>query len=97
MDKRNYILYILWKSKIKDEEIKKEIDKFKKVIELGENSISSIAGPKRKRLARPIKKDRECYFTEFGLNIGTDLIKKIEEHFKYDTNILRYMLVRKSS
>ena len=97
MDTRDYILHILWRPELKDEKITEEIEKLKKIIEVDGSSISSVGAPKRRRLGRPIKKTNECFYSKIGLSIFTTVIEKIKEHYKYNTNVLRYSLYKKES
>ena len=96
MDKREYLLYMLWNPDLNEEAIAEEIEKMKKVIEKGDNTISSVGAPKRKRLAHPIKNKKECFFSKLVINMNKDTIAKLKEHYKYDENILRYQLLRKN-
>lgn len=89
---RNYeTLFILQASD--EEAIKANIEKFTGVIENGGGVVENVDEWGRRKLAYPIKKINEGYYTLINFKANTELPKELERVFRITDGVMRFMVI----
>lgn len=89
---RNYeTLFILQASD--QEAIKANIEKFTGVIENGGGVVENVDEWGRRKLAYPINKINEGYYTLINFKANTELPKELERVFRITDGVMRFMVI----
>ncbi|WP_461207321.1 30S ribosomal protein S6 [Clostridium sp. DL1XJH146] len=89
---RNYeTLFILNSSD--EEAVKANIEKFKGIIETNGGVIDNVDEWGRRKLAYPINKVNEGYYTLINFQSEPDLPRELERNFKIADSVMRYVVV----
>lgn len=89
---RNYETLFILKA-TDDEEVKANIEKFKGIIESNGGVIDNVDEWGRRKLAYPINKVNEGYYTLINFQAESDLPRELERNFKITDSVMRYVVV----
>lgn len=70
-----------------------EAGKISGFLQEAKSIISHVEEPRRRRLAYPIKKSRECYFGWTRFSCNPENIAGFEKKLRLEPHIIRYLLV----
>ena len=90
----SYETVVIINNKLKQEEIKNEIEKIQKLInEIGK--VTKVEDLGKRKLAYEIKKHTEGYYCSFEFNSDGSKISELERFYRIEDNILKFMVIRK--
>ena len=89
-----YELMFAYNGELTKEEIEKELERFKEIVEKGNGEIVKIDNLGVKKFAYPIKKKYSGYYFIAYLNAEYSLVQEISRIFKINENLFRYMFVK---
>ncbi len=89
-----YELMFAYNGELTKEDIEKEVEKFKEIIEKGEGELVKLNNLGVKKFAYPIKKKTSGYYFLAYLKAEYSLVKEISRIFKINENLFRYMFVK---
>ena len=78
---------------LSEDQYKKVVAKFEKLIKDHSGEITNLEHWGQRKLAYPIRKHQSAYYTFFEFNAPGDLIKKLEQEYIYDENVIRYLTI----
>lgn len=90
---RNYETLFILNSSLDEETIKAHIEKFKGIIENDGGVVENIDEWGKRKLAYPIKKVNEGYYTLMNFKSNPELPKELERVFRITDGILRFMVI----
>ncbi|MDD5363030.1 MAG: 30S ribosomal protein S6 [Ignavibacteria bacterium] len=93
---RNYEIYIIVDGNFDDPTIEGISAKYENFMKKNGAEILNIDKIGRRRLAYPIKKKVNGYYTCFEILAPTDVVGKLEKNFRIDENILRHLAIQLS-
>ncbi len=70
------------------------VDKYVKMIQDAEGEIHNIEHWGVRKLAYPIQSKTTGYYAYIEFNAYSDLIEKMEQAYRYDDQVIRYLTVR---
>jgi small subunit ribosomal protein S6 len=79
---------------LSEDEQKKAADKFVKLIQDKEGEIINIERWGMRKLAYPIRKRTNGYYTYIEFRAYGDFMEELERQFRYDDNVMRYLTVK---
>lgn len=91
---QSYSTIVVVDSLLKTEEIEKTIDQIERSIKNNGGEILEIDRWGKKRLAYVIKKRQYGYYVEITFKADGNAIKVIEQEYRLDENILRYLTIK---
>lgn len=94
--KRNYEIYIIVDGNFDDATIEGITSKYENFMKKNGAEILNIDKIGRRRLAYPIKKKVNGYYTCFEVIAPSDVVGKLEKNFRIDENILRHLAIHMS-
>lgn len=90
---RNYETLFILQASLDEEAIKANIEKFTRVIENGGGVVENVDEWGRRKLAYPIKKINEGYYTLINFKSNTELPKELERVFRITDGVMRFMVI----
>jgi len=90
---RNYETIFILHPSLDDEAIKANIEKFKGVIENGGGVIENVDEWGKRKLAYPIEKINDGYYTLVNFKSSPELPKELERVFRITDGVIRFMVV----
>ncbi|MCY6356363.1 30S ribosomal protein S6 [Clostridium sp. ZS2-4] len=90
---RNYETLFILQPSLDEEAIKANIEKFTGVIENGGGVVENVDEWGRRKLAYPIKKINEGYYTLINFKSNTELPKELERVFRITDGVMRFMVI----
>ncbi|MCE1164464.1 MAG: 30S ribosomal protein S6 [Bacteroidetes bacterium] len=94
--KRNYEIYIIVDGNFDDATIEGITSKYENFMRKNGAEILNIDKIGRRRLAYPIKKKVNGFYTCFEVIAPSDVVGKLEKNFRIDENILRHLAIHMS-
>jgi len=94
--KRNYEIYIIVDGNFDDAAIDGITTKYENFMKKNGAEILNIDKIGRRRLAYPIKKKVNGFYTCFEVMAPSDVVGKLEKNFRIDENILRHLAIHMS-
>jgi len=91
---RTYQTIIVIDSLLKSEEIDVIIEKVLRIINNNGGKVVNVDRWEKKRLAYEIKKRQYGYYVEINFQAPNNLIKILDQDYRLDENILRYLTIR---
>lgn len=95
--KRNYEIYIIVDGNFDDATIEGITTKYENFMKKNGAEILNIDKIGRRRLAYPIRKKVNGFYTCFEVLAPADVVGKLEKNFRIDENILRHLAIYMSS
>jgi small subunit ribosomal protein S6 len=92
--KNMYETTFLVNSDLNDQEYQNVVAKFEKIIKDNDGEIVNLEHWGQRRLAYPIGKKGKAYYTFVEFNAPGRLIAKLEQEFRYDEKVVRYLTVK---
>lgn len=92
---RFYELTSLFSSKLSEEEIKNLSEKITSFIREEGGILDKLSAPLRKKLAYPIKKEREAYLLSLEFYLDPQKLENLEKKLKEESEIIRFLLINK--
>lgn len=90
----SYETVIIINNQMKQNEIKKEIEKVQKFInELGK--VTKVEDLGERKLAYEIKKHKRGYYCVFEFDSDRSKIAELERFYRIEDNILKFIVIRK--
>lgn len=86
------VVYILHPS-LDEEAINARLEKFKGVIENGGGVVENVDVWGKRKLAYPIAKVNEGFYTLLNFNADTELPKELDRVFRITDGVIRHMIV----
>ncbi|MCY6372256.1 30S ribosomal protein S6 [Clostridium ganghwense] len=90
---RNYETLFILHPSLDEEAIKARLEKFAGVIENGGGVVENVDEWGRRKLAYPIQKVNEGYYTLVNFKANTELPKELERVFRITDGVMRFMVV----
>ncbi|MCY6485355.1 30S ribosomal protein S6 [Clostridium aestuarii] len=90
---RNYETLFILHPSLDEEAIKANIEKFKGVIENNGGVVDNVDEWGRRKLAYPIQKVNEGYYTLVNFKSSPELPKELERVFRITDGVLRFMVI----
>lgn len=90
---RNYETLFILQASLDEEAIKANIEKFTGVIENGGGVVENVDEWGRRKLAYPINKVNEGYYTLINFKSNTELPKELERVFRITDGVMRFMVI----
>lgn len=90
---RNYETLFILQPSLDEEAIKANIEKFTGVIENGGGVVENVDEWGRRKLAYPINKVNEGYYTLINFKANTELPKELERVFRITDGVMRFMVI----
>lgn len=90
---RNYETLFILQPSLDEEAIKANIEKFTGVIENGGGVVENVDEWGRRKLAYPINKVNEGYYTLINFKANTELPKELERIFRITDGVMRFMVI----
>jgi small subunit ribosomal protein S6 len=90
---RNYETLFILQASLDEEAIKANIEKFTGVIENGGGVVENVDEWGRRKLAYPINKINEGYYTLINFKANTELPKELERVFRITDGVMRFMVI----
>ncbi len=95
--KRNYEIYIIVDGNFDDATIEGITTKYENFMKKNGTEILNIDRIGRRRLAYPIRKKVNGFYTCFEVIAPSDVVGKLEKNFRIDENILRHLAIHMSA
>ncbi|MDE3057453.1 MAG: 30S ribosomal protein S6 [Bacteroidota bacterium] len=93
-EKKTYETTFIINATLEDPQIETAIEKVKDLITKNGGEILAVEKWGRRRLAYPIKKKNNGYYTLIEFRAPGDLIAKLERHYQLDEQTLRYLTIQ---
>lgn len=90
---RNYENLTIFDPEVGEEKIDSDIEDLKKVITKGKGEIFSVEKWGLREFAYPINKKKQGFYVLTYFKLDPKGLKKVYEKFKFDENIMRYIIV----
>ncbi|MBI2640125.1 MAG: 30S ribosomal protein S6 [Candidatus Sungbacteria bacterium] len=90
---KKYEIAYLISPNVPEEDALGEAGKISGLLQDAKSVIGHVEEPRRRRLAYPIKKSRECYFGWTRFSCHPENIPDFEKKLKLEPQIIRYLLV----
>ena len=91
---KSYELTYLISPEVSEEELKSLNEKINSLIYQKEAGVlNEVKIPSKKRLAQPIKKQREAFLTNLSFYLEPDKLENLERQLKSEKKILRYLIL----
>jgi len=90
-----YELAYLISPELPEEELKSLQEKINSLIQKGAGVLNEIKLPIKKKLAYPIKKQREAFLINFNFYLEPEKLGSLEKELKSEKKILRYLILAK--
>ena len=94
---RIYELTCLLTSQFSEKEASDFSQEISEIIKKEGGSVNQIISPKKQKLGYPIKKETEAFLLTIDFSLSPEKIKSLEEKFKRENRILRYILLSKKA
>ena len=88
-----YELAYLISPELPEEELKSLQEKINSLIQKGAGVLNEIKLPIKKKLAYPIKKQREAFLINFNFYLEPEKLGSLEKELKSEKKILRYLIL----
>ncbi|SHH98975.1 30S ribosomal protein S6 [Clostridium grantii] len=89
----NYETLFILNASLDEETIKANIEKFKGVIEKNGGVIDNVDEWGRRKLAYPINKQNDGYYTLINFKSNPDLPKELERNYRISDAVIRFIVV----
>ena len=89
-----YETTFLSSGELSEDQYRKVAAKFEKLLKDGGAEIINFEHWGNKRLAYPIGKNQAAWYTFIEFSSHGDLIKKLEQEYLYDENVIRWLTIR---
>jgi small subunit ribosomal protein S6 len=89
----NYETLFILNASLDEETIKANIEKFKGVIEKNGGVIENVDEWGRRKLAYPINKQNDGYYTLINFKSNPDLPKELERNYRISDAVIRFIVV----
>lgn len=94
--RREYELTFVLRIDANEDAMNENLEEVKRWVEAdGAGAVNKVDRWGRRRLAYEIDKQREGYYVLFDAEIATENLAELEHNLRLNTNVLRYLLVRK--
>lgn len=90
---RNYETLFILNPSLDEEALKANIEKFKGVIENGGGVVENIDEWGKRKLAYPINKINEGYYTLINFKSNPELPMELERNFRIADSVMRFMVI----
>ncbi|AEB74699.1 30S ribosomal protein S6 [Clostridium botulinum] len=90
---RNYETLFILQTSLEEEAIKATIEKFKGVIENEGGVVENVDEWGKRKLAYPINKVSEGYYTLINFKANPELPRELERVFRITDGVMRFMVV----
>ena len=91
--KSDYETTFILTPELSEDEQKQAADKFVKLIRDNGGEIINIEHWGMRKLAYPIKKHNNGYYTYIEFRIEGDFIRRLDQEYRYDDRIMRFLTV----
>ena len=88
-----YELTYLISPELPEEELKSLQERINSLIQKEKGVLSGVKIPIKKKLAYPIKKQREAFLTDLSFYLEPDKLGSLEKELKSEKKILRYLIL----
>lgn len=92
--KSDYETTFILTPELSEDAQKQAADKFVKLIRDNGGEIINIEHWGMRKLAYPIKKQTNGYYTYVEFRIDGDFISRLDQEYRYDVNIMRFLTVK---
>ena len=92
--KNEYETTFILNPELSEGECKKAVDKVVKMIKGAKGEVHSIEHWGMRKLAYPIQKKTNGYYAFIEFNAFGEFIDKLEQNYRYDDQVMRYLTVR---
>jgi small subunit ribosomal protein S6 len=92
--KSDYETTFILTPELSEDAQKQAADKFVKLIRDNGGEIINIEHWGMRKLAYPIKKNNNGYYTYVEFRTDGDFISRLDQEYRYDTNVLRFLTVK---
>jgi len=90
---KSYELTYLISPEVSEEELKSLREKINSLIQKEAGVLNEVQAPIKKKLAQPIKKQREAFLTNLSFYLEPDKLGNLEQQLKSEKKILRYQIL----
>jgi small subunit ribosomal protein S6 len=94
--KKVYETTFIVNATLDDAQIDQVVDRFRDFLMKNEAEIRTLDKWGRKRLAYPIQKKNNGYYTVCEFSAPTDIVAKLERYYHLDENVMRFLTVQLS-
>ena len=91
---RSYELIFVLRPTLDEEAINANIEKFKGIIEKNGGEIVEVDTWGRRKLAYPIKKVNEGFYTLVHFKADSELPKELARNFRISDSVIRHIIVK---
>lgn len=91
---RNYEFTFIVHPEVEDEGLAGVTEKVSQFITEGGGQIANVDNWGRRRLAYPIRKQKEGYYVLMQVQLDTKSLGELERKLKLSEDVIRYLLVR---
>jgi len=91
---RSYELIFVLRPTLDEEAINANIEKFKGIIEKNGGEIVEVDTWGRRKLAYPIKKVNEGFYTLVNFKADSELPKELARNFRISDSVIRHIIVK---
>ncbi len=88
-----YELMLILSPELRESEVKKKLKELVEMVEKAGGRVTEEDFWGRRKLAYPIKKNKEGIYTIYNLELPASLIDELKEHLRIEKDILRSMLL----
>lgn len=88
-----YELTYLISPEVSEEELNSLNEKINSLIQKEAGVLNEVKIPIKKKLAQPIKKQREAFLTNLSFDLESDKLGDLERQLKAEKKILRYLIL----
>ena len=92
--KSDYETTFILTPELSEDAQKQAADKFVKLIRDNGGEIINIEHWGMRKLAYPIKKNNNGYYTYVEFRTDGDFISRLDQEYRYDTSVLRFLTVK---
>ncbi|MCY6958193.1 MULTISPECIES: 30S ribosomal protein S6 [Clostridium] len=90
---RNYETLFILNPSLDEEAVKAGIEKFKGIIENGGGVVENVDEWGKRKLAYPINKINEGYYTLINFKSNPELPMELERNFRITDGVMRFMVI----
>ena len=88
-----YETVLIVKPQLSDEEVTKAVDAVKTVITKAGGEVLAEDKWGRRRLAYPIRKEREGFYSYLKFNAPSTILQSLNQHFRVTEDVMRHLTV----
>ncbi len=93
----NYELMVIIKPLLPEDIKSKVLKKIEKLVKQAGGKINETDVWGKRHLAYKIKSHEEGYYVVLDLNLDTDKVKEFEHDLKLESDVLRYLLIKRDN